>query len=168
MKTTSIKSWFCDVLAMPILLGIMVATTIEVALAQVLLHVNMKAFVRVMGKPGPWRSRAATLGCESAKPEPPSVEGLDHAAAFLAELEAGDEDAVAGARELLERTGAGKVAVDLMHDKHDYAVAVPTKSENLRRIANVFAAIPDRVKGEIVDVMRNNRCHWMFADNQES
>ncbi len=167
MKTTGIKSWFCDVLAMPILLVITLASTIEVAFVRVLLYVNMKAFVRVMGTPAPWGSRIATMDRESAKPEPPSC-GIDHAGAFIAELEASDEDVVVGARRLLEHTKVGKEVVDLMPGRHDYIVAVPTKSENLRRITNVLAAMPDRVRADMIDAMRNNRCHWMFGDSQDS
>lgn len=73
MKTTSIKSWFRDVLAMPILLGILLLETASVALRYVLSHVNRKAFMVITDKPAPWGSRAATLSRESAKPEPPSV-----------------------------------------------------------------------------------------------
>lgn len=170
MKTTGIKSWFRDVIALPILLAILIVETIDVALRHVLARVNIKAFIEIMDKPTPWGSRAATLDRETTKPEPPTVEGIDHAAAFLTELEAGDKDAVAGARLLLERTKVGKEVAALRHGVHDYAVAVPTKNENLRRIANVFAAMSDRVRGDIVDVMRHNPEHWKYGagDSQES
>ncbi len=168
MKTTGIKSWFCDVLALPIIAAILLVKYMETALLMALSFVDIQAFRRAVDRFSLWGPRAATLDGESAKPEPPSVAGLDHAAAFLAELEAGDDDGVAGARGLLERTKLGKEVVDLMPGRHDYIVAVPTKSENLRRIANVLAAMPDRVRAGMIDVVRNNRCHWMFRDNQES
>jgi hypothetical protein len=81
-------------------------------------------------------------------------------AGFLAELQACDEDVVAAIRQLLERTKIGTEVLDLKPGRHDYVVAVPTKAENLQRIANVFAAMQDGARGCIVDIMRNNPQHW--------
>jgi len=167
MKTTGIKSWFRGVIALPILLAILIVQTIEVALLHVLSRINLDAFVRVMDKPGPWSSRAATLDCAAAKPEPP-MSGLDHTVAFLTELEACNEDTVAAIRQLLERIKVGKEVVGLMHGRHDYAVAIPTKDENLQRIANVLFAIPDRSKAAVIDLVRNNPSCWMPGESQES
>jgi hypothetical protein len=73
MKTTVIKSWFRGVITLPVLLAILIMQTIEVALLHVLSRINIEAFVKIMDSPSPWYSRAATLDCEAARPEPPMV-----------------------------------------------------------------------------------------------
>ena len=76
----------------------------ETALLMALSFVDMQAFRKAVDRFSLWGPRTATFDCDSAKPEPPGVEGVDHAAAFMAELEASDEDVVAETRQLLERT----------------------------------------------------------------
>ena len=161
MKTTGIKSWFRDVITLPILLAILIAETIAVAFRYVLARVNIKAFVKIMDGPTPWGTKAATLDCEAAKPEPP-MSGRDHAVDFLTVLEASDEHVVAGARRLLERTGFGAPVAESWPDRHDYIVVAPTKAENLRRIANVFAVIPDMAREDVVNLLR--RSCWRYGD----
>ena len=170
MKTTGIKSLLCGVIAMPIIAAILLVKYMETALLMALSFVDIEAFRKAVDRFSLWGPLNATLDRETAKPEPPSTKGRGHAADFLDELSAHGEDAVAGARLLLECTKVGKEVVDLMPGRHDYIVAVPTKNENLQRIANVFAAMSDRARGEIVDVMRHNPQCWRFGagDSQGS
>lgn len=89
------------------------------------------------------------------------------AAAFIAELEARDGAAVAAMRQFLERTEIGKQTALAWPDRHDYVVAAPTKLENLQRIANVLAAIPDRSRADVINIVRNNPICWLSGDSQE-
>ncbi len=96
------------------------------------------------------------------------MEGFDHAAALVGELAVSDEDVVAGARRLLERTYYGKDVAEIWPERHDYLVAVPTKQENLRRIENVFAVLSGRARIDVVNLLRRSCWRYGAGDSQES
>lgn len=129
MRALTFKNCILTILQLPVLSVRLLVACVDLLLVKCLALTNNS-----LSSPFTATSHKKT----EAQPDVISTEQAEKIKAVLELLNSSDYFTVRRFRITLERTIEGITAIQTNPDRHDYAVLIPNKTENIRRIENVF------------------------------